>query len=52
MFCNIEAMFLNFLHHSPLFASMTRCCIFSCVRPFNEWAESDLDRSMHISLWV
>jgi len=27
-------------------------CIFSFVRPFNERAVSDLDRSMHRSLWV
>ncbi len=26
--------------------------IFSRVRPFNERAVSDLDRSMHRSLWV
>ncbi len=26
--------------------------IFSHVRPFYEWAMSDLDRSMHRSLWV
>ncbi len=26
--------------------------IFSCVRPFYEQAVSDLDRSMHRSLWV
>ncbi len=25
---------------------------FSRVRPFNEWAVSDLDRSMHRSLWA
>ncbi len=28
------------------------CHIFSCVRPSYEQAVSDLDRSMHISLWV
>jgi hypothetical protein len=27
-------------------------CIFRCVRPFYERAVSDLDRSMHRSLWV
>ncbi len=26
--------------------------IFSCVWPFYEWAVSNLDRSMHRSLWV
>ncbi len=26
--------------------------IFSCVRPFYEWAVSDQKRSMHRSLWV
>ncbi len=26
--------------------------IFSCVRPFYERSVSDLDRSMHRSLWV
>ncbi len=26
--------------------------VFICVRPFYERAVSDLDRSMHISLWV
>jgi hypothetical protein len=26
--------------------------IFSRVRPFYEWAVSNLDRSMHRSLWV
>ncbi len=27
-------------------------CIFSHVRPFYKWDVSDLDRSMHWSLWV
>ena len=31
---------------------MTRGCIFSCVWPFYERAVSDLDRSIHRSLWV
>ncbi len=26
--------------------------IFSCVRPFYEWVVSNLDRSMHRSVWV
>ncbi len=30
----------------------TRGSIFSCVWPFYEWAVSNLDRSMHTSLWV
>ncbi len=30
----------------------TRGCIFSCVWPFYEPAVSDLDKSMHRSLWV
>ncbi len=30
----------------------SRCCIFSCVWPFYERAVSNLDRSMHRSLWV
>jgi len=30
----------------------TRGHIFSCVRPLYEQAVSDLDRSMHRSLWV
>jgi hypothetical protein len=35
-----------------LSGSATRGRIFSCVRPFYELAASDLDRSMHRSLWV
>jgi hypothetical protein len=30
---------------------LSRGHIFSCVRPFCELAVSDLDRSMHTSLW-
>ncbi len=33
-------------------AAGTRAHIFSCVRPFYERAVSDLDRSIHRSLWV
>jgi hypothetical protein len=29
-----------------------KCRIFSCERPFYERAVSNLERSMHISLWV
>ncbi len=31
---------------------VTRVCIFSCVRPFYEWAVSNLERYMNRSLWV
>ncbi len=31
---------------------VSRGHIFSCVRPSYEWAVSDLDRPMNISLWV
>jgi hypothetical protein len=31
---------------------ITRGHTFSRVQPFYEWAMSDLDKSMHISLWV
>ncbi len=34
------------------FLSDNRGRIFSCVRPFYEQAVSDLDWSMHRSLWV
>jgi hypothetical protein len=31
---------------------LTRGRIFTCVRPFYERAETDLNRFMHRSLWV
>ncbi len=35
-----------------LLLSDIKGCIFSRVRPFNEQVISNLDRSMHRSLWV
>ncbi len=32
--------------------NLTRGHIFSCVRPFYERVVSDLDKSMHRSLWI
>jgi hypothetical protein len=40
----------NQIHQADPTAS--RGSIFSCVRPFYEWAVSGLDRSMHRSLYV
>jgi len=37
---------------SGLNGYVTRGCIFSHVQPSYEWAVSDQDKSMHISLWV
>jgi len=33
-------------------SNVTRCRIFSCVRPFYERTVSNLDSSIHRSLWV
>jgi hypothetical protein len=41
-----------FHHKSYLRRMIYRGRIFSHVRPFYEWAVSDVDRSMHRSLWV
>ncbi len=38
--------------HCPKFLKRSRGRIFSCVRPFYERPVSDLDRSLHRSLWV
>jgi hypothetical protein len=40
------------MHAYAVFSKFTRGHIFSHVRPFFERAVSNLDRSMHISLWV
>jgi hypothetical protein len=48
----IMALSITALSRTALSITPLRGRIFSCVQPFYEQAVSNLDRSMHRSLWV